>query len=104
MDTQVSKKGIARQNSYPPEAALVCRVQNEPMVDRRTEYPGRSCPCSDPNKAERQHFKGRSDIERQYKPRDPEGVSGIGRVLVGRQLLGGWLFCRVGRSDSSMKR
>lgn len=97
MDTEISEASPAGQNSRPPEAAIVRSVPDEPMVDRRDQRSGGPRACADPDQSAEQRGGSDPNIEGRDVSGDPEGIPGVGRVPVGRQFLGGRLFCRDNR-------
>ena len=93
MDTEISEAGSSRQNSHPSERINLRGVSNERMVGQRNGHSARSHPYHDPDVAEEQCVAGYANHQRGYEPSIEERISGIGGVSVGRQFLGGWLFC-----------
>ena len=97
MDSKISKTGVARQNSHPPQKAHVRGVQNERVVDQRDEYTRRSCSYCGPSTTADECGRGGPDIQGRHESNPEERISGDARVSMGRELLGGWVFCRDGR-------
>jgi len=99
MDSKISETRDPRQNSHPAQKAHVRGVQNESVVDQRNEYTGGSCSYCGGAAAANQRGRGGEDIQGRHKSGPEERISGDGRVSMGRELLGGWVFCRDGRKS-----
>ena len=97
MDSKIPKADTARQNSRPPEAIAIRSMPDEWVVDQRDGDTGGPCAYRDPNQTYGQYGRGCPDTEGGNESGDPEGIPGATRILMGRQLLGGRIFCRDSR-------
>ena len=64
------------------------------MADSGVEHSTGSCAFAPADRSERECRSGGSTVERRDEFHVTERVSGAGRILMGRELLGGWLLCR----------
>ncbi len=95
---------LERQNSHSPQTTFVRGLSGEQVVDQRDEYSGRSHSSCGADTAAIQCGRGGADIQRGYESCASEGIRGTGRIFVGGQFLGGWVFCRDGRAGGRRSR
>ena len=95
MDSKISKARSSRQNSYPPQKLDVRGVQDERVVDKRDEYPGRSHTYSRSGLTKKQRGRGRADIQRRHESSPAERVSRIGGISVGRSFWADGYFAET---------
>ena len=103
MDTQISQKSSARQNSHPPEKTDVRGLPHERMVDQLdSDSRGSSSYCG-ADSSDMQRGRGCTDIQRRDEPEIEKGISGTGGIFVGGQFwVDGYFAETVGEANEEV--
>ena len=107
LDSQISQASFERETGWASEAVVVPSVGGQRVGNSGVEHSNGPRTSVGSDRAGEERRDHSTDIQGWNESSFEERVSGIGRVLVGRQLLGGRVFCRdsrccAGRDDPAL--